>query len=99
MLHTYLTQPSSRPPVSHAECANGSLHTLCYAALGVLRCALCAPQVVRVSDWASLTPDRLEGEYRAIQEGVARGVISWTKVFLPYWLHRHTAHINPLLQI
>ena len=53
--------------------------------------------VVRVADWASLTPALLESEYRRIQEGVARGAISWTKVFLPYWLHRHTAHMRPLI--
>jgi hypothetical protein len=51
--------------------------------------------VVRVRSWAALTPAALDDEWYRIQEGVSNGSISWTKVFLPYWFHRHTEHIQP----
>ena len=50
--------------------------------------------VVRVRDWSALTPALLEREWQFIQEGVQRGSISWTKLFLPYWFHEHTAHMH-----
>ena len=51
--------------------------------------------VVRVDDWASLTPAFLQAEWERIADGVGRGTLSWTKVYLPYWLHEHTRHLRP----
>ena len=51
--------------------------------------------VVRVRDWSALTPGLLEREWQFIEEGLARGSISWTKAFLPYWFYQHTAHMLP----
>ena len=53
--------------------------------------------VVRVPDWSALTPLLLEREWRFIEEGLERGDISWTKVYMPYWLHQHTAHLRPVM--
>ena len=50
--------------------------------------------VVRVREWAALTPALLEREWQFILEGVQRGSISWTKLYLPYWFHQHTSHIH-----
>ena len=52
--------------------------------------------VVRVNDWATFTPANLKAEAGRIQRGVEDGSLSWTKVFLPYWLHQHTAHLEPV---
>ena len=51
--------------------------------------------VVRVADWTTFTPTALEAEGRRVERGVADGTLSWTKVFAPYWLHQHTAHLEP----
>ena len=51
--------------------------------------------VVRVEHWATFTPAMLDAEWVRIQDGVRQGTISWTKVFLPYWLHQHTEHLQP----
>lgn len=51
--------------------------------------------VVRVRDWASLTPRWLHEEWERIQRGTSEGRLTWTKLYLPYWLHAFTAHIRP----
>ena len=51
--------------------------------------------VVRVSDWSELTPALLDGEWARIQREVRTGALSWAKVYLPFWLHAHTAHLDP----
>jgi len=52
--------------------------------------------VVRVDDWATLSAAKLDAEWERIQDGVRAGSITWTKAYLPYWLHQHTAHMDPV---
>ena len=49
--------------------------------------------IVRVSNWSALTPAWLQQEWERIQHGVKAGTLSWTKLYLPYWLHKFTAHM------
>ena len=51
--------------------------------------------VVRVANWSDLTPALLHAEWARIQRGVATGELSWTKLYLPYWFHTFTAHMQP----
>ena len=55
--------------------------------------ALCVVQV-RVANWSDLTPRALHGEWARIKRGVASGQLSLTKLYLPYWLHTFTAHMQ-----
>jgi hypothetical protein len=41
--------------------------------------------VVRVDDWAEVTPARLAREWARLEDAAARGEVSWTKLFFPYW--------------
>jgi len=54
--------------------------------------------IVRVANWSDMTPASLHGEWVRILRGVQNGSLSWTKLYLPYWLSRFTAHIHPDLR-
>ena len=51
--------------------------------------------VVRVTDWSTLTPERLQKEWTRIRRATHAGSLSWTKLYLPFWLHTFVAHIRP----
>ena len=51
--------------------------------------------VVRVTDWSMLTPERLQKEWTRIRRATHAGSLSWTKLYLPFWLHTFVAHIRP----
>ena len=50
--------------------------------------------VVRIDDWAAVTPAFLDGEWRRLQRAAAAGEVSWTKAYFPYWLAQYTAHMS-----
>ena len=50
--------------------------------------------IVRVKVWSELTPTWLQAEWQRILHGVNSGKLSWTKVYLPYWLDRFTRHMH-----
>lgn len=54
--------------------------------------------VVRVANWSELTPASLHGEWVRVLRGVQNGSLSWTKLYLPFWLSQFTAHILPGLR-
>lgn len=54
--------------------------------------------VVRVANWSQLTPALLRAEWARIQAEAADGRVSWTKLYLPYWLAQMAAHVRPDLQ-
>ena len=51
--------------------------------------------VVRVEDWAAVTPAFLDDEWARIQGEVTNGTISWTKAYFPYWFAQYTKHMSP----
>ena len=51
--------------------------------------------VVRVTDWSTLTPERLQKEWTRIRHATHAGSLSWTKLYLPFWLHTFVAHMRP----
>ena len=51
--------------------------------------------IVRVTDWARVTPAFLDGEWARIQRAAAAGTVRWTKAYLPYWFAQLTAHMQP----
>ena len=53
--------------------------------------------VVRVRDWSALTPAFLQAEWERLQRAARAGELSWSKLYLPYWLDRFTAHMEPVL--
>lgn len=51
--------------------------------------------IVRVADWATLTPTFLEVEWARLQRQAASGELSATKVYFPFWFEKFTAHMGP----
>ena len=50
--------------------------------------------VVRVANWSELTPARLNSEWLRIRRAAREGTVSWTKLYLPFWLHTFVAHMQ-----
>lgn len=50
--------------------------------------------VIRVKDWADVTPAFLRAERRRIFAAAARGEVSVSKLFLPYWVARFTEGVG-----
>ena len=51
--------------------------------------------VVRVKEWASVTPAFLEEEWARIQAAAAADRVDWRKAYFPYWFGQMTAHMTP----
>ena len=51
--------------------------------------------VVRVTDWAKVTPSFLDDEWARLQADARAGRIDWRKVYFPHWFAQYTAHLTP----
>ena len=50
--------------------------------------------IVRVRDWATVTPQFLDGEYGRLQREARAGHIGLAKVYFPFWFQQFTAHMS-----